>query len=92
MLYGYRKFHFIHKNKWYLKDITEDVETRFDTSNYELERPLPKTKHKKGVGLMKVELDGEIMIEFVGSRATTYSSLVDDVSEGKKQKAQKSVS
>ena len=41
---------------------------------------------------MKVELDGEIMIEFVGSRATTYSCLVDDVSEGKKQKAQKSVS
>ena len=26
------------------KDITEDVETRFDTSNYELDRPLPKRK------------------------------------------------
>ena len=24
------------------KDITEDVETRFDTSNYNLNRPLPK--------------------------------------------------
>ena len=24
------------------KDIAEDVETRFDTSNYELDRPLPK--------------------------------------------------
>ena len=24
------------------KDIAEDVETRSDTSNYELERPLPK--------------------------------------------------
>ena len=23
------------------KDIAKDVETRFDTSNYELERPLP---------------------------------------------------
>ena len=53
---------------------------------------MPKTRHKKGVGLMKVELDGEIMIEFVGSRATAYSCLVDDVSEGKKKKAQKSVS
>ena len=26
------------------KDIAEDVETRFDTSNYELDRPLPKEK------------------------------------------------
>ena len=26
------------------KDITEDVETRFDTSNYELDRPLIKGK------------------------------------------------
>ena len=25
------------------KDIAENVETRFDTSNYELDRPLPKT-------------------------------------------------
>ena len=29
------------------KDITEDVENRFDTSNYELDRPLPKEKNKK---------------------------------------------
>ena len=26
------------------KDIAEDVETKFDTSNYELDRPLPKGK------------------------------------------------
>ena len=29
------------------KDITEDVETRFDTSSYELDRPLPKGNIKK---------------------------------------------
>ena len=29
------------------KDIAEDVETRFDTSNFELDRPLPKEKIKK---------------------------------------------
>ena len=28
------------------KDIAEDAETRFDTSNYELNKPLPKTKKK----------------------------------------------
>ena len=26
------------------KDIAKDVESRFDTSNYELDRPLPKEK------------------------------------------------
>ena len=30
------------------KDIAEDVETRFDTSNFELDRLLPKGKNKKG--------------------------------------------
>ena len=34
------------------KDIEEDVETRFDTWNYELDRPLPKGKNKKLIGLM----------------------------------------
>ena len=27
------------------KDITVDVETRFDSSNYEFDRPLPKGKN-----------------------------------------------
>ena len=34
------------------KDIGEDVETRFDTSNYEVDRLLPKGKNKKVSGLM----------------------------------------
>ena len=29
------------------KDIVEDIETRFDTSDFELDRPLPKGKNKK---------------------------------------------
>ena len=29
------------------KDIAEDVETRFDISNFEIDRPLPKEKNKK---------------------------------------------
>ena len=36
--------------------IAKDVETRFDTSNYELDRPLPKGKNKNAVGLIKDEL------------------------------------
>ena len=31
------------------KGIAKDVETRFDTSHYELVRPLPKAKNKKGI-------------------------------------------
>ena len=37
------------------RDIAEDVQTRFDTSNYELGRPLTKGKNKKLIGLMKDE-------------------------------------
>ena len=34
------------------KEITEDVETKFDTTTYELDRPLPKgKKNKKVIGL-----------------------------------------
>ena len=38
-----------------------DVEIRFDTSNYELYRPLPKGKNKKVIGLMKDKLGQKIM-------------------------------
>ena len=48
------------------KDIAEDVKTRFDTSNYKLDRPLPKEKKKKVIGLMTDELVGKIMIKFLG--------------------------
>ena len=48
------------------KDITEDVETRFNTSNYELEKPLLKGKNKKVIGVMKDEIGGKIMKELVG--------------------------
>ena len=35
------------KTKDVYKDIAEYVETRFDTSNFELDRPLPKRNNKK---------------------------------------------
>ena len=43
------------------KDIAEDVKTRFDTSNYDLDRPLPKIKNKKVTALKKDELGETIM-------------------------------
>ena len=56
-------------------NIAEDIETRFDTSIYELDRPLPKVKNKKVIGLIKDELGGTITKKFVGLRAKTYSYL-----------------
>ena len=68
------------------KDIAEDVETRFDTSNYGLDRPLPKGKNKKVIGLMKYKLGRQIMTKFVTLRAKTFSYLVDYSLEDKKPK------
>ena len=53
------------KTEDFYKDIGDDVEKRFDTSNYEINRPLPIGKNKKVIGLMKDELGGKIMAEFV---------------------------
>ena len=44
------------------RDITNDVESRFDTSNYEVNRPLPTRKNKKIIDLMKDELGGKIIM------------------------------
>ena len=49
----------------------EDFEIRFDTWNYELDRPLPKGKNEKIIGLMKDELGEKIIIEFAAMRPET---------------------
>ena len=72
------------------KDIANDVEKRFDTSNYKVNRPLRITwKNKNVIGLMKDELGGKIMTEFVALRPETYSYLTDDCEEDKKTKGTK---
>ena len=69
----------------FYKDIADDVESRFDTSGYIPDRPLPIGLNKKVIGLMKDELGGGIMKEFVTLRPKMYSYKVDN-SESKKCK------
>ena len=69
MLNGYRQLYYF-------------VEKRFDTSNYEVDRPLPTRKNKKVIG----ESGGTIMTEFVALRPKTYSHLMDDGNSDKKAK------
>ena len=77
------------KTEDFYKDIVVDVEKRFDTSNYEVNRLLPTGKNKKIIELMKDELGGKIMTEFVALRPKTYSYLTDDCKEDKKTKGTK---
>ena len=74
MVKAQRDSFFVHvKTKDICKDITENTETKFDTSQFELDRPLPKGKKKKVIGLIKDELVGKVIKEFVGLRAKIYS-------------------
>ena len=79
------------KTEDFYKDVPNDVEKNYDTSNYTVERALPIGKNKKVIGLMKDELEGKIMEKFVGLRLKCYSHLIDDGKVDKKQKEQKNV-
>ena len=61
------------KTEDFYKNIADDVETKFDTSGYIPDRPLPVGLNKKVIGLMKDELGGEIMREFVSLQPKMYS-------------------
>ena len=50
---------------------------------------MPEIINRKAIGLMKDELDGKIMANFVGLRAKTCSYLIDDGSEDKELKGTK---
>ena len=77
------------KTKDFYKDIAMDVKERFDTSNCIYNRPLPIGVNKKVVGLMKDELGGGIITEFVVLRPKAYSYKTNDNMEFKKAKGTK---
>ena len=57
------------------KDTAKDVKKSFDSSGYSKDdnRPLPIVENKKKIGLMKDELGGNIMTEFVALREKMYA-------------------
>ena len=69
------------------KDIASNVEKRFDTSNYEMDRPLTTRKSIKMIGLMKDELAGTIMTEIIKKK----SYLMNDGNSVKKSLRNKKV-
>ena len=77
------------KTKDFYEDIADDVKNRCDTLNYEVDGPLPKVMNKKVISLMKNELGGKIITEFIALRPKTYCYLKGDDKNVKKAKRTK---
>ena len=79
------------KTEGFYKDISNDVDNWFDTSNFNKNdnRPLEIGKNKKVIGKFKDELGGKIMNEFCALRAKTYSFKLDDDTKNKRAKGTK---
>ena len=72
----------------FYKDISSDIEAKFDTSAYPRNHPsgIKTGVNKKVIGMMKDECSGEIMERFVGLRAKLYAPKMNDGKESKKCK------
>ena len=69
----------IHTDDFY-RDITHDIETKFDTSDYPPNHPsgIKTGVNKKVVGMLKDEVAGRQITHFVGLRPKLYSFKVED--------------
>ena len=72
----------------FYKDISSDVESKFDTSAYPKDHPsgIKTGVNKKVIGMMKDECSGEVMEGFVGLRAKLYATKMYSGEESKKCK------
>ena len=75
----------------FYREISSDVELRFDTSNYPKDHPsgILTGVNKKVIGMFKDEASGKQIAEFVGLRAKLYSYRVEESYEEKKCKGVK---
>ena len=77
----------IHTDDFY-RDISHDIETKFDTSDYPPNHPsgIKTGVNKKVIGMFKDEVAGRQISHFVGLRPKLYSFKVEDGSLNKKCK------
>ena len=75
----------------FYRDISSDVKSKFDTSNYPKDHPsgILTGVNKKVIGMFKDEASGKQIAEFVGLRAKLYSYKVEESYEEKKCKGVK---
>ena len=69
----------------FYKDISPDVQAKFDTSNYSKDHPsgIETGVNKKVLGMLKDEAGGKQITEFVGLRAKLYSFSMHGLEEKK---------
>ena len=79
------------QTKDFYRDISSDVKSKFDTSNYPKDHPsgILTGVNKKVIGMFKDEASGKQIAEFVGLRAKLYSYRVEESYEEKKCKGVK---
>ena len=79
------------QTKDFYRDISSDVKSKFDTSNYPKDHPsgILTGVNKKVIGMFKDEASGKQIAEFVGLRAKLYSYRVEEYYEEKKCKGVK---
>ena len=70
-------------------DLVEDNEITFDISNYEIVRPLPIGENRKVILLMKDEIRGRLMKEFVALRSKMHSYQINGHCVDKKSKVKR---
>ena len=77
----------------FYKDISSDVHTTFDTSNYPPNHPsgIETGVNKKVIGMFKDEAGGRIITKFVGLRAKNYAFILDEKEQKKCKEIKKCV-
>ena len=72
----------------FYKDISKDVESKFDTSDYPQSHPsgIPTGLNKKVIGMFKDEVAGKQITHFIGLRPKLYSFKIEDGKNVKKCK------
>lgn len=70
-------------------DLFEDIEIRFYTSNYEVERPLPMGKNEKVKAIIEFKLGGKIMKQTLVLKHKMFSYLASDDHNDKKTNGRK---